>query len=59
MTLCPGAFLGMSLGTTKADMARAVMEGITNEMRDIVEAQREAGIVQGHPLTGGATKSRM
>ena len=39
-----GAFLGMSLGTTKADMARAVMDGLTNEMRDIVEAQREAGI---------------
>ncbi len=55
-----GAFLGMSLGTTKADMARAVMEGITNEMRDIVEAQREAGIKhKAIRLTGGATKSRM
>jgi len=55
-----GAFIGMDLGTTKADMARAVMEGITNEMRDIVEAEREAGIeIKAIRVTGGATKSRM
>lgn len=41
-------------------MARAVMEGITNEMRDIVEAQKLAGVkFTAIRLTGGATKSRM
>lgn len=53
-----GTFLGMSLGTTKADMARAVMEGICYEMNDIVVAQAAAGIkLNGIRLTGGAAKS--
>ncbi|WP_028708360.1 FGGY-family carbohydrate kinase [Propionicicella superfundia] len=51
-------FIGMSLGTTKADMARAVLEGICFEMREIVEAQKQAGIeVTSIRLTGGAAKS--
>ncbi|MEG2642762.1 MAG: FGGY-family carbohydrate kinase, partial [Eubacterium sp.] len=51
-------FIGMSLGTTKADMARAVMEGICYEMYDIINAELEAGIhINGIRLTGGAAKS--
>jgi xylulokinase len=53
-----GAFVGMTLGTTKADMARAVMEGICYEMRDILEAQKRAGInIKGIRLTGGGSKA--
>lgn len=53
-----GTFCGMSLGTTKADMARACMEGICYEMNDILEAQKAAGIkLNGIRLTGGAAQS--
>lgn len=55
-----GVLVGVSLGTTKAQIARAVMEGVTLEMRDIIEAQRRAGVkVEAIRLTGGGTKSRM
>jgi len=55
-----GALVGVTLGTTKADIARAVMEGITLEMRDIIEAQRRAGVkTKAIRLTGGGTKSRL
>ncbi len=53
-----GVFSGMSLGTTKADMARAVMEGICYEMTDILKAEAAAGIdINAIRLTGGAAKS--
>lgn len=53
-----GAFLGLTLGTTKAEIARAVMEGITLEMRDNLEAIRRMGIeVTEIRAVGGATKS--
>lgn len=53
-----GALIGMTLGTTRAEIARAVMEGICYEMRDILEAQKKAGIeLKAIRLTGGATKS--
>lgn len=51
---------GMSLATNKADVARAVLEGISFEMRDILVAQSAAGI---NPstirLVGGAAKSKV
>lgn len=53
-----GTFVGMSLGTKKADMARSVMEGICYEMNDIVRVEEEAGIsIDSIRITGGATKS--
>ena len=53
-----GTFVGMSLATGKADMARAVLEGIAFEMRDVLEAQSAAGVdVSSVRLTGGAAKS--
>jgi xylulokinase len=53
-----GAFVGMTLGTTKGEMARAVMEGICYEMRDILEAEKRAGIkINGIRLTGGGGKA--
>ncbi|HHY43056.1 MAG TPA: carbohydrate kinase [Thermoanaerobacterales bacterium] len=55
-----GAFIGMTLGTTKAEMARAVMEGICYEMKTILDAQKRAGVhVSGIRLTGGGSKSPM
>ena len=51
-------FLGATLGTTKKDMARAVLEGICFEMYDIVKMQEAAGIsAKQIKLTGGAAKS--
>lgn len=53
-----GTLLGMSLGTTKADVARSVLEGICYEMYDIVRSEEAAGIkVNTIRLTGGAAKS--
>jgi xylulokinase len=53
-----GTLVGFTLGTSKAQIARAVMEGVTLEMRDILEAQRRAGVdVERIRVTGGATKS--
>lgn len=53
-----GTLVGITLGTTKAEVARAVMEGITYEMRDILEAQKKAGInIKEIQLTGGGSKA--
>ena len=53
-----GAFIGMTLGTTKAEMARAVMEGICYEMFDIIRAELSAGVeIEAIRLSGGASKS--
>ncbi len=53
-----GAFIGMSLGTTKGEMARAVMEGICYEMKDILEHQKKAGInIDGIRVTGGGSRA--
>jgi len=53
-----GTFLGMNLGTKKADMARAVLEGICFEMYDIINAEEKAGVkVSTIRMTGGAAKS--
>lgn len=49
---------GMSLSTTKADVVRAVLEGICFEMKDIINAQKAAGIdIETIRLVGGAAKS--
>ncbi len=53
-----GTMLGMSLGTTKQEIARSVLEGICYEMYDIVRSEEAAGIeVNTIRLTGGAAKS--
>ena len=55
-----GTFTGMTLATSKSDMARAVLEGIAFEMRDVLEAQAAAGVeVSSVRLVGGAAKSPM
>jgi xylulokinase len=48
----------MTLATSKSDMARAVLEGIAFEMRDVLEAQAAAGVeVRSVRVVGGAAKS--
>lgn len=55
-----GLFLGLTFVHTKADIARAVMEGISLEIRDIITAKAKAGIeVNKIRLTGGGSKSPM
>jgi len=53
-----GSIMGLDFSHGKANIIRAVMEGITMEMRDIMENQKEAGIdIEEYRITGGATKS--
>lgn len=55
-----GGFLGISLGTTKADLAEAILEGICFEMRDILEMKEAlAGPIKNIRLGGGVAKSPM
>lgn len=55
-----GTFFGIHLGTTKADMAEAILEGICFEMKDILTMKEElAGNVKKIRLTGGVSKSPM
>lgn len=53
-----GAFVGMSLDTTKAEMTKAVMEGVCYALRDCVEIAKSEGIkIDEVRLCGGGSKS--
>lgn len=56
-----GALIGMTLGTTKAEMLRAAMEGICFEMREMLDALKAAGFSDFKKLriTGGAAHSKL
>lgn len=55
-----GCFLGLTLGHTRACMARACVEGITLEQRDIMESISISGMdVRCVRIVGGATKSEV
>lgn len=51
-----GAFTGLSLGTTRADMARAVLEGIGYEMRYCLEVIESLTRVSQIHSVGGAAR---
>ncbi len=54
-----GTFLNLDFATTKSDMVRSVMEGITLESKDMYEKMKESGVtIQSLAVTGGATKSK-
>lgn len=54
-----GTFLGIHLGTTKADLAHAILEGICFEMYSIVHLKEElVGNVDVVRLCGGVAKSQ-
>ena len=51
-------FAGLKSTSTKSDMIRAVMEGISLESKDMYQHMQEAGIeINSLVLTGGASKS--
>ncbi len=55
-----GAFLGLSADTTKAQMSRAVMEGVSFAIRDCIESARAQGIkVERATLCGGGAKGNV
>ncbi len=54
------AFVGLSFAHGRAELARAVMEGVVLEIRDMLEQWRTAGIeVDCLRIGGGATRSRL
>ena len=53
-----GAFLGLRMDTTRADMTQAVLEGVAFAIRDCVEIARAQGVsVTTSTVCGGGTKS--
>ena len=55
-----GTFFGIDLGTKKADIAEAILEGICFEMKDILLMNEElAGEIKRVRLCGGVAKSDM
>ena len=55
-----GAFIGLSSTTTKAQMSRAVMEGVAFALRDCLEVAKSNGICPtGTTLCGGGAKSKV
>lgn len=53
-----GAFLGMSMDTTRAQMTQAVLEGVAFAIRDSVEIARKLGVtITESGLCGGGAKS--
>jgi xylulokinase len=55
-TTSRGAFLGMTFATTQADLAKAILEGLTFELRINLDLLRQSGIKieQLHAVGGGA-----
>ncbi len=55
-----GAFLGLSANTKRAEMSRAVIEGVSFAIRDCIESARDSGIdVTRATVCGGGAKSRV
>ncbi len=55
-----GSFIGLDASTIRADMTRAVLEGVAYALRDCFEALTSTGVDLTHVLAlGGGTKSRL
>ncbi|MEQ8846402.1 xylulokinase [Botrimarina sp.] len=53
-----GAFVGLTLGHTRAHLARAVLEGVTYSLLDCLDLMRQLGVpVKQIRATGGGAKS--
>ena len=53
-----GAFIGLSMDTSRADMVQAVLEGVAFALRDSVEKAKELGItIEASNICGGGAKS--
>jgi xylulokinase len=54
-----GAFIGLTIRHTRADMVRAVLEGVTMNLRVILDALRAQGAqIQAMRLIGGGARGR-
>ena len=57
-TCARGAFIGMTMDTTRADLTQAVLEGVAFAIRDSVEVARSLGIeIKSSRICGGGAKS--
>jgi len=54
-----GIFYGLSLGTTRDDMTRAVMEGVTFSLKQVVELMSANGKPEKVYLSGGGASSEL
>lgn len=55
---CRGVFFGLSAMHTRANMIRAVMEGVSYSLLECVDVLREMGVpVQGMTICGGGSRS--
>lgn len=55
-----GAFVGMSMASTRCEMTQAVLEGVAYALRDCVEAARGNGVLLSEAyLCGGGAKSAL
>lgn len=55
-----GAFIGLTSTTTKAQMSKAVMEGVAFALRDCLEVARQNGLtVTNATICGGGAKSKV
>lgn len=55
-----GAFIGLRMDSSRADMTQAVLEGVAFAIRDCVEIAREQGVViRSSRICGGGTKSEL
>ena len=53
-----GAFIGMTMGTTREDMTQAILEGVAFALRDSLEVARSLGIdISRTKICGGGAKS--
>ena len=52
-----GALFGLSLGTTRGDLARAVVDGIVHQVADAVEAMSQAVALDVLRVDGGLSRS--
>ena len=53
-----GAFIGMSMDTTRADLTQAVLEGVAFAIRDSVEVARSLGLcIDSSKICGGGARS--
>ncbi|PKO12946.1 MAG: hypothetical protein CVU39_21810 [Chloroflexi bacterium HGW-Chloroflexi-10] len=57
-TASKGAFLGMTFSTSKADLAKAILEGLTYELRGNLDLLKSAGVqIDSLRAIGGGAKS--
>ena len=55
-----GVFIGMSMNTTRADMAQAILEGVAFAIKDNIEIARSVGIdIERSKICGGGARSRL